>query len=578
MEYHDAEWSQHNDRVIAEPDNMEEWENLVRVTEALEGGLSKQSTPQHIAIFRDVYDRFLGKFPLFFGYWRKYADLEFAIAGSDRAELVLERAVSSCPMSIDLWTQYCSFKMDTSHDPGEIRELFERSLETVGLDFLAHPLWDKYLEYEERVERPENIWRILDRVVHVPLHQYARYFERYAQTSQQRPLSDLLPSDVLTAFRRELLQEPVEAVQVGQTKVRIERGELEVERELRIRVHHLQLETFNKTQTAVTRRWPYESEIRRAYFHVTELPAAELVNWRRYLDFEEQEGDPVRIIALYERCLHTCAMYDEFWLRYARWSTAHLGEDDTRNIYQRACQAVPISRPYLRYGFARWEEALGHIQTAEDLYSAVLLELPGTAETCVGRAHLERRQRGKEAAEQFLRNCLDQGDLDIYGQAILVAEWARILPTEEARQVFERYADDCLDSKYFWINFLRFELAQIDDAGGRGRSVLDRIVTQCRLSPAAVQDLTRIYTDWLLTHGTRELMMREYITLDVESEGPYSVRTIQKTRQGMLEQVERTNLSQNGHPGVHVNNPYDASCRDNEVYDRELRQQAGTAI
>jgi pre-mRNA-processing factor 39 len=38
---------------------------------------------------RSVYNRFLTKFPLFFGYWKKYADLEFSIAGTEAAEMVL---------------------------------------------------------------------------------------------------------------------------------------------------------------------------------------------------------------------------------------------------------------------------------------------------------------------------------------------------------------------------------------------------------------------------------------------------------------------------------------------------------
>ena len=36
---------------------------------------------------RDVYDRLLAKFPLLFGYWKKYADLEFSIAGTEAAEM-----------------------------------------------------------------------------------------------------------------------------------------------------------------------------------------------------------------------------------------------------------------------------------------------------------------------------------------------------------------------------------------------------------------------------------------------------------------------------------------------------------
>ena len=73
----------------------------MRACETIEGGtgnaaggagggssLNRNSSPQAIAATRAVYDGFLAKFPLFFGYWKKYADLEFSIAGTEAAELV----------------------------------------------------------------------------------------------------------------------------------------------------------------------------------------------------------------------------------------------------------------------------------------------------------------------------------------------------------------------------------------------------------------------------------------------------------------------------------------------------------
>jgi pre-mRNA-processing factor 39 len=71
-----------------DPDNYEIWEKLVRTVETLEGGINRNSSSQAITAVRDVYDRFLAKFPLFFGYWKKYADLEFSIAGTEAAEMV----------------------------------------------------------------------------------------------------------------------------------------------------------------------------------------------------------------------------------------------------------------------------------------------------------------------------------------------------------------------------------------------------------------------------------------------------------------------------------------------------------
>lgn len=74
---------------LEDPDSFENWEKLVRAAESLEGGLNRNSSPQSIVATRDIYDRFLAKFPLLFGYWKKYADLEFSIAGTEAAELVI---------------------------------------------------------------------------------------------------------------------------------------------------------------------------------------------------------------------------------------------------------------------------------------------------------------------------------------------------------------------------------------------------------------------------------------------------------------------------------------------------------
>ncbi|KAK1854367.1 pre-mRNA-processing factor 39 [Colletotrichum chrysophilum] len=108
--------------VDTDPDNFEHWEKLVRACEGLEGGLNRNSSPQALGTLRDAYDRFLLKFPLLFGYWKKYADLEFNIAGPESAEMVYERGCASITNSVDLWTDYCSFKMETTHVPHLVRE------------------------------------------------------------------------------------------------------------------------------------------------------------------------------------------------------------------------------------------------------------------------------------------------------------------------------------------------------------------------------------------------------------------------------------------------------------------------
>ena len=78
-------------------EDFEPWDKLVRAAEAQEGGLHRNSSAGAIASTREVYDKFLARFPLFFGYWKKYADLEFAIAGTEVAEMVEKLQITGCP-------------------------------------------------------------------------------------------------------------------------------------------------------------------------------------------------------------------------------------------------------------------------------------------------------------------------------------------------------------------------------------------------------------------------------------------------------------------------------------------------
>jgi len=112
----------------------------------------------------------------------------------------------------------------------------------VGLDFLAHPFWDKYLEFEDRLEAQDRIFAILDRVVKIPMHQYARYFERFRQMAHTRPLMELVPAETLAQFRAEV-ESDNNTFQSGP------KGPLEIEREVRTKIDNYHLEFFTRTQT-----------------------------------------------------------------------------------------------------------------------------------------------------------------------------------------------------------------------------------------------------------------------------------------------------------------------------------------
>ncbi|KAK0263451.1 hypothetical protein B0A54_00809 [Friedmanniomyces endolithicus] len=538
----DTELLSLNAQVLADPEEFEHWDKLVQAAQLQEGGLNRNSSPQAIASTREVYDRFLARFPLFFGYWKKYADLEFAIAGTEAADLVYERGLASISNSVDLWQNYCNFKTETNHDTEMIRDLFERGAESVGLDFLGHLFWDKYLEFEERLNAEDRVFSILERIIQIPMHQYARYFEKYHLMAAKRPVAELAPGDIIERFRIDIEREPV-------TKAK---NPADTERLLRERIDAYHMELFNRTQAETTKRWTYEQEIKRPYYHVTDLDDAQVSNWRNYLDFEELEGDYARTKFLYERCLVTVANNDEFWLRYARWMLSQEDgkkTEEVRNIYQRAsCTFVPIHRPTVRLWYAKFEESLGHSDVAGDILEAILMNLPGHLEVILELTNLHRRSRGVDAAIQTLRAYVNGADLSPYVRGALVAERARMVSEingepGEARSIFASHQDQYLDCRPFWLKWFFFEVNQsARDAKEqkqhyqRVKAVYDTVRQRSTLPLATIKDMTAYYLTYLQERGPSDAM-QEVMELDKEVHGPASVQKRVK-QDGVLDSGE----------------------------------------
>ncbi|KAF1924342.1 pre-mRNA-processing factor 39 [Didymella exigua CBS 183.55] len=503
--------------VIENEDEFERWEVLVTRASELEGGVTRNSSPSAIELVRNVYDCFLQKFPLFFGYWKKYADLEFAIGGTETAEMVYERGVCAVTTSVDLWANYCTFKMDTCHDNDIIRELFERGAHSVGLDFQSHPFWDKYIEFEERVQEPGNSTRIYSRVLLLPIYQFSRYYEKFNALIGTRPIEDLAEPDTIETIKNAMQLE---------NQGFPEKAPLELERQLREKIHAYYYESYSRTQQDVQNRWAYEQTIKRAYFHVTELEDAELDNWRKYLDHEEKQGDFERTSFLYERCLVACALYDEFWLRYARWMFSQGKEENTRIIYMRAsCIFVPIEAPAIRLNWARLEEKLGRVSVAREIHTSMLEQAPDHVETIISLAGVVRRHEGNDEAVKVLEEYIGLRSSQIGG--VLIAEQARILlqcksAVGEARQAFQDKHQKFSDSKDYWYKYLQFEIEQPatdpEEAYKRVKAVHDLVQTKGRLSPEASKKLSHFYMDFLLNRGGKDAA-EEYMKLDREVNG-----------------------------------------------------------
>ena len=418
------------------------------------------------------------------------------------------------------------------------------------MDFLAHPFWDLYLEYEDRQDAQDKVFAILNRIIHIPMHQYARYFERHRTLAHARPLSELIPPEVEARYRAEVI---AESVQYG-----VQKAEAEIERDIRAKIDAQFYEVFMRTQSEVSDRWAYEQELKQLYFHVNKVDNTQLIAWRKYLDFEENQGDHERIVFLYERCLVTCALYEEFWFRYARWMLAQGNkEEEVRNIYLRATIFVPISRPGIRLQFAYFEEMQGRIDIARDVHAAILEKLPDAAEVIISWANLQRRQSGLDAAIEIYKMQIDSPSVDIFTKAALVAEWAFLLwkikgSIDEARTVFANNVQWYADSRQFWQKWLEFELEQPTNAeteakqGERIGNVVREMRTKSRLSAAHKQELGQYYLTYLHQRGGKDAM-KEFLTVDSEMFGlvsPANTRPTLRKYANLIPDLRRSRFSQ----------------------------------
>jgi pre-mRNA-processing factor 39 len=242
-----------------------------------------------------------------------------------------------------------------------------------------------------------QVYKLLERIVQIPLHQYARYFQKYSQI-----LPHFAPSELVSEQEYEQIEESV------RQESEQELSEQEFQQQVQKKIYETKSKLYTATQDMVSKRWTFESVIKRTYFHVKPLDDAQRQNWKKYLDFEEQEGDVARIYALYERCLVPCASYESFWERYALY-LQNLGDyDRAYNAYARATTLfVHPSRSSIRFHFALFLEEQQRYDEARAVYEQFLETNPGHVEMMTNQVYFEARQQNEPKIKEIFSNALE---------------------------------------------------------------------------------------------------------------------------------------------------------------------------
>ncbi|XP_059515164.1 pre-mRNA-processing factor 39 isoform X2 [Myotis daubentonii] len=317
----------------------------------------------HLMAARKAFDKFFIHYPYCYGYWKKYADLEKRHDNIKQSDEVYRRGLQAIPLSVDLWIHYINFLKETL-DPGDsetnstIRGFKEHVQNNLPRDLLTG---EQFIQLRRELASVNG------------------------HSGDDGPPGDDLPSGI------EDITDPAKLI-------------TEIEN-MRHRIIEIHQEMFNYNEHEVSKRWTFEEGIKRPYFHVKPLEKAQLKNWKEYLEFEIENGTHERVVVLFERCVISCALYEEFWIKYAKYMENHSIEG-VRHVFSRACTIHLPKKPVVHMLWAAFEEQQGNINEARNILRTFEERVLGLAMVRLRRVSLERRHGNMEEAEHLLQDAI----------------------------------------------------------------------------------------------------------------------------------------------------------------------------
>ena len=128
---------------------VDEWDTDAWQTLAVEAGNAPLSSAT------EIYERLVERFPPCGRFWKLYAEHvgKEALGEPEKPRALYERGVNASPTSIELWRSYLAYASGrAASSPGSTLEnealaLYERAIDTAGLDIGAHGLWQDYIDF-----------------------------------------------------------------------------------------------------------------------------------------------------------------------------------------------------------------------------------------------------------------------------------------------------------------------------------------------------------------------------------------------------------------------------------------------
>ncbi|XP_058505015.1 pre-mRNA-processing factor 39 [Solea solea] len=496
-------WKASNDN----PQDFTSWTDLLQYCEQ----------ENHITASRQALEAFLTRYPLCYGYWKKFADLERRAGYNSKAEEVCVKGLQAIPLSVDLWIHYINLLLGTldmnlPESPQRIRSVFEDAVVAAGLEFHSDRLWDLYVEWEKEQGNMRNAAAVLDRVLKVPTQLYNTHYDKFKEhLNSHEPKEVLSPEEYeelrtlcrqsQKAERAEQAQEEKQERPPGEEEPSTPEGTDSEELIQKIREQVLlgRDKVYQDNEGEVRQRWNFEDSIKRPYFHVKSLDRLQLRAWHSYLDWEiallntdikahDQDSNQVategsevtaqpsevseaatvvkddrRVRILFERCLIACALYEEFWTRYIQYLEPQ-SLDEARALYKRACEIHLPHKPNIHMQWATFEERHGDLTEARRVLEALERNLPGLAVVRLRRAALERRAGHLDLSESLLQEAVAESKEKPTMHAFYSIKLARMLQKLgrnpiRARKVLQEALEISPDNDKLHLNLLELEVS-----------------------------------------------------------------------------------------------------------------------
>uniref|UniRef100_A0A3B5QPZ1 Pre-mRNA-processing factor 39 n=1 Tax=Xiphophorus maculatus TaxID=8083 RepID=A0A3B5QPZ1_XIPMA len=430
---------------------------------------------------RKSFDVFFLRYPYCYGYWKKYADMEKKHGNLQVSEEVYRRGLQAIPLSVDLWLHYLTFIKENSdpNDPeteGRIRASYEHAVLAAGTDFRSDRLWESYISWETDQQKLANITTIYDRVLGIPTQLYSQHFQRFKDHVQGNHPKHFLSEEEFVQLRLELSKSSLSGMVGEDGESNVPQEELppgtedladpakrvtEIEN-MRHKVIEVRQEVFNHNEHEVSKRWSFEEGIKRPYFHVKALERTQLNNWKEYLDFEIENGTPERVVVLFERCLIACALYEEFWIKYAKYLEG-FSTDGARHVYKKACSIHLPKKPAIHLLWAAFEEQQGNVEEARGILKALEETIPNLAMVRLRRVSLERRRGNLDEAEALLKEGMETANNDMESSFYAVKLARHLVKVQRSLSKAKKVLLDAIEkdqtSSRLYLNLLELEFS-----------------------------------------------------------------------------------------------------------------------